>query len=687
MQQKTNRLATETSRYLNQHANNPVDWFPWGTEALEIARRENKPIILSIGYSACHWCHVMADESFADLDTAKIMNELFVNIKVDREERPDLDKVYQTAHQILTGRGGGWPLTVFLNPHNLTPFFAGTYFSSRASSGIPSFKDVLRKIAQYYKEHPTEIAEQNNRIDEALKQLIEAKKPSEEALTHQPLLQARRQLAAEFDPLHGGFGTQPKFPQATNLHYLLDWWIYSQSSNHEDKSAFAMIQATLEQMAKGGIYDQLGGGFFRYTVDASWQIPHFEKMLYDNGQLLGLYSKVSSLHKSNLFKRVVNKTADWLLSKMLSPEGAFYATLDADSEHHEGKYYYWNREQFHTLLTEDELEVAVVYFGLDRNANFEGHWHLHIVLTAKQLAKKLHMDLATVKKLLSSAKRKLFAAREQRISPGRDEKIITSWNALVIKGLVQAGFFFQRQDLISAAHRAMDFMMEKMWVGDELMSTYQNGQTKSNAFLDDYAFLLDAILALLEVEWRTSYLNFAIRLADNLINYFEDSKHGGFFFTAGEQETLIQRPKPLMDEAIPAGNGLAALSFLRLGYLLGESRYLLAAENTLKMAWDSIQDYPAAHCSLLMALQEFSNPPQIIILRGVKKELSKWLELSKARYNPQRLVFAIPSTETPLPESLTEYRAIKGKVLAYVCQGKECKPPIDNFEEFEELLR
>ncbi len=686
MPTKTNHLVTETSRYLQQHVHNPVDWYPWGNEALNKAREEDKPILLSIGYSACHWCHVMADESFVDPETAKLMNELFVSVKVDREERPDLDKVYQAAHQLLTGRGGGWPLTVFLSPKDHVPFFAGTYFPLHAAVGRPTFKMVLQKVADFYRTNSAAVVDQNSRVTEALKQLVQTDLVGNDMLTEQPLLDARQQLAVEYDATHGGFGRAPKFPQATSIERLIRWWAQSKIAGHADEAALTIVNRTLAAMAKGGIYDQLGGGFYRYTVDAAWQIPHFEKMLYDNGQLLSLYSSMFAIDNNPLWRSIVEETVAWLMREMHAVNGGFYSTLDADSEHHEGIFYYWDREEIKKLLTEEEYAVVKLYFGLDQLANFEGHWHLHVVREQIKVADNLQLTEVTVAQLLSSARKKLFVAREQRVRPGRDEKIITAWNGLVIKGLALAGQYLESPDYITTAQQTVDFIINNLQQNDRLFATHQNGNARFMGYLDDYALLLDGILTLLQVKWRLSDLQFAISLAEGLLMYFEDKEHGGFFYTASDHETLIQRPKGLMDEALPSGNGVAALALARLGYLLGESRYLLASKKTLAMAWPMLSSYPTAHASLLNALEEYFYPPQIIVLRGEGDTLKKWQQICLQNYNPRRFVVAIPEGEKNLPTELAIRKANKEKVIAYVCTGLECSAPIENFAELEQLL-
>jgi uncharacterized protein len=618
-----NHLADQPSLYLRQHADNPVDWYPWGEEAFAKARAENKPILLSIGYSACHWCHVMARESFVDIATAELMNALFINIKVDREERPDLDKIYQLSHQLLTGRGGGWPLTVFLTPDDHLPFFAGTYFPSVARYGMPSFKQVLQELAGIYRNNPSAVRQQNAQFAEMLKQLTKARIAANEVLDDKPISAARAELQDQFDSVNGGFGGAPKFPNPTNLEFLLKDNLLLSSlavmpakagiqksflkeldsrvrgnddllSNYKNNN-LKIVETTLTKMAFGGIYDHIGGGFFRYSVDAQWEIPHFEKMLYDNAQLLSCYAQAYLIEDKNLYKKIIIETVNWLQREMQSIEGGFYSTLDADSEHVEGKFYYWDKAEIQNLLTVEEYQAVSNYFNLNQAANFEEHWHLHVVQNNND-------------PLVQSAREKLLQVRNKRIRPGRDEKILTAWNALLIKGLVLAGFALDKTEWITAAQKIVDFIRANLWINKRLFACYQHNKAYLPAYLDDHAFLLEALLTLLQVRFRAQDLQWAIELAEILLTYFYDDKNGGFFFTATDHEQLIQRPKPLQDEAIPAGNSIAAYALLRLGRLLDEPRYLQAAEKTLRAAWLMITAYPSAHCSLLNALQEYLHP-------------------------------------------------------------------------------
>jgi uncharacterized protein YyaL (SSP411 family) len=682
-----NRLIEQTSPYLLQHAHNPVDWHPWNQDALEKAQREDRPILLSIGYSACHWCHVMAHESFEDEDVARVMNELFVCIKVDREERPDLDKVYQTAHHLLVQRAGGWPLTMFLTPDDHTPFFGGTYFPKQAKYGMPAFVDILRKVADYYHAHRQEIRQQNDSVKEALQRIQPGPADPDAMIQPAVVTEARVQLQQQFDPVHGGFGSAPKFPHPTNLEFCLRYWATSVLNKQPDEPALTIVRHTLRRMGDGGLYDQLGGGFCRYSVDERWMIPHFEKMLYDNGPLLALYTDAAVATGDGFYRRIALETADWVLREMQSPEGGYYSTIDADSEGHEGKFYVWTREQVQALLNEEEFRIVEARYGLDLPPNFEHQWwHLHVHQEVDAIAHKLGLSEQRVIVGLTSARQKMFSAREKRVHPGRDEKILTSWNGLMIKGMARAGRFFNRPDLIDSAERALDFIRSQLWTGERLLATAKDGKAHLNAYLDDYVFLIDGILELLQARWRNEDLDFAIALADVVLDHFQDHEMGAFYFTADDHEKLAYRPKPVQDEATPSGNGVAAQVLLRLGHLLGNTHYLDAAERTLKALYASVSQYPSAHNSLLLAIEEYLDPPQLIVLRGEEDQLRRWTERGRKYYAPRRLVFTIPSSAKNLPGALAG-REAKTVATAYVCTGHTCSAPTTDFAQFEQELK
>ncbi|PWB41060.1 MAG: thioredoxin domain-containing protein [Rhodocyclales bacterium] len=699
-----NRLAGETSPYLQQHAENPVDWRPWGEEALTLAKREDRPILLSIGYSACHWCHVMAHESFEDAEVAAVMNRLFVNIKVDREERPDLDQIYQTAHQMLTSRAGGWPLTMFLTPDG-APFFGGTYFPKTPRYGLPGFADLCQRVAEAWRDKRGDIAQQNEELLRALKG-GSAARPLSGELAAAPLKLAVERAAQAYDPQFGGFGGAPKFPHPADLELLL-----RRHAATGEVRCGEMALTTLRRMAEGGIYDQLGGGFCRYSVDERWAIPHFEKMLYDNGPLLRLYADAWLISGDPLFKRVAEETAGWVMREMQSPEGGYYSSLDADSEHEEGKFYVWSREEVSRCTTAEEYAVAAAHYGLERPANFEGaHWHLHVALPLAEVAGSLGRPLAECERLLASAREKLFATRERRIRPGRDDKILTSWNALMIEGMAHAGRVLGRDDWLASARRALDFIRREMWKDGRLLATSKDGRAHLNAYLDDYAYLLKAVLELLQAEFDTGLLAFAEALGDALLAHFEDRRRtlspgpspasgrgevleshsdqtgmGGFWFTSHDHEALIHRVKAGHDSAMPSGNGAAAFALQRLGHVTGETRFLEAADRTLRLYYPDMERQPGGFATLLAALDEAIAPPAIVVLRGPEDQLTEWKRKIAGHYWPWALTLGLPAQAGKLPPALN--KPLKEGVNAWVCSGVKCLEPIDDFSCLERVCK
>ena len=651
-----NHLATETSPYLRQHADNPVDWRPWSTQALEIARAQDKPILLSIGYSACRWCHVMAHESFEDAATARVMNELFVCIKVDREERPDLDRIYQLAHQALTQRAGGWPLTVFLTPDDHLPFYAGTYFPREPRYGMPPFVHVLQQVRGYWDQRREDVRAQNHMLGDFLRN-YGREESSRDVLTAAPIRAALDQIERSFDAQFGGHAGAPKFPHCAEMELLLDLDL-------PDKAEF-----TLAHMRDGGIHDQLGGGFCRYSVDARWEIPHFEKMLYDNAQLLPLYARFDA--------DVANGIVEWLAREMTSAHGGFYAALDADSEHEEGKFYVWERDEVQSLLSSLEFTAAAPYFGFDRPPNFEQRaWNPIIAQAPAAVAGMLGITADDARTRLADSRAKLFEARARRVRPGLDDKILTAWNALMISALARAARALPEPAFAAAAQRALDCLRDETWSGGCLYAKIGADRGRFPAYLDDYAFLLDALIELLQCRWRDADLAWATALADALLARFEDREHGGFFFTAHDHEALIQRPKPFTDEAVPSGNGVAARALLRLGHLLGETRYLDAAERTLRAAWGTLQHMPHACCSLLRALNDFLQPRTHVVIRyGGTDEERVWRAASTQTGARGTDAYFIPADATGLPGIVNAQTHVSGGV-AYVCRGTSCQPPI-----------
>jgi uncharacterized protein YyaL (SSP411 family) len=659
-----NRLADETSPYLLQHAANPVDWHPWGTAAIAKAKEEDRPILLSIGYSACHWCHVMAHESFEDEATAAVMNRLFVNVKVDREERPDLDKVYQVAHQMLTQRGGGWPLTMFLAPDDLTPFFGGTYFPKQPRYGMPAFTDLLERVATFYRDEREGVRSQNAALRDVFRDLTPPPVDAALAVTREPLDRARRDLEAAFDERYGGFGPAPKFPHAASIEFLLRFG---------DPRALHMATWTLLRMAQGGIFDQLGGGFCRYSVDPFWMIPHFEKMLYDNGPLLALCAQAAVATGNESLRETALATAAWALREMRAPEGGFHSALDADSEGHEGRFYAWRRDEVESLVTADEYRVLARRYGLDREPNFEGAWHLHC------FAEIGPEDVP----LLNSGRATLFAARERRVRPGLDDKVLTAWNGLMIRGLAISGRMLGEAAHVDAAYRAVDFLRQNCWRNGRLFASWKAGAARFPAYLDDHAFLLDALLELMQARFRSADLEFAHKIADALLERFMDRERGGFWFTAEGEDPPLTRPKGFADDAMPSGNGVAAQALARLGWLTGEAKYLDASEAAIKAGYASLARSPQAHAAMLTALEEYLEPVEIVVIRGPDSELAAWQAALAREYAPRRMVIAIPRDTSELPESLAGKRA-RDRTVAYVCRGPQCSEPI---EELARLTR
>jgi len=689
-----NLLSGETSPYLLQHASNPVDWFPWGPAALQAAREQGKPILLSIGYAACHWCHVMAHESFEDEATAAVMNAHFINIKVDREERPDLDQLYQDAHQLLTRKGGGWPLTIFLAPDG-TPFHSGTYYPPEARYGRPAFPDLLASVAEAWQARRPEIDKQNASVRQALQQALPGVALAGQtgagaalAALAGPVQDAARQwLAERHDAVNGGFGGAPKFPHPTDLRWLLERGVAE-----GDGGAREMALHSLAMMARGGVADQLGGGFFRYSVDDHWAIPHFEKMLSDNGQLLALYADATALTGEPLHGRTVEATVAWLLAEMQLPDGGFASSLDADSpgaDDPEGAFYIWQADAVRAALSPVEWDLASAHWDLINAPNFEGRaWHLVEARPAAEMARTLQQPQAAIQTILDAARTKLLALREERPRPGRDDKVLGSWNALAVTGLVRAAQVAGRPDWVAAARQALGLISQALWVsepgapgGHRLLATCkgsEGGQAQRtahlNAYLDDHAFLLEALLGLMQSDFRQAELDWATQLAEALLGAFEDSAQGGFFFTRHDHEALIVRAKPGQDHALPSGNAVAALALLRLGHLLGEPRYLQAAERTLLLFAPKAAHEPGAWSGLLRAALEQQHPPTLVVLRGA--EAGAWRDQLLTAYLPHTLVIALPDEAGDLPEALDKPLPPAGQTEAWLCSGAQCSPPL-----------
>jgi uncharacterized protein YyaL (SSP411 family) len=622
-----NRLAGATSPYLQQHADNPVDWYPWGEEALARARAENKPILLSIGYSACHWCHVMAHESFEDPEVAQAMNGAFVNVKVDREERPDLDQIYQTAHALLARRAGGWPLTMFLTPEG-APFFGGTYFPKEGRYGLPGFRELIPKIADAYREQGDRLGEQNRRLADALATLEPERAAAPSLSTVRAA--ALEELKRTFDAVHGGFGTAPKFPHPFELDLCLRAF-----AREGDAGALAIVRTTLDRMADGGIHDQLGGGFCRYSVDAQWTIPHFEKMLYDNGPLLALYADAARVTGERRYADVARDIVGWLVREMRADDGAFFSSLDADSEGSEGKFYVWTREEARAAVSDEEWVVAEPHYGFDQPPNFEGHaWNPRVSEPLVDIAGRLQIVLPDASTRLAGARAGLFKAREARVHPARDDKILTSWNALAIAGLARAAGALDMPRWVDLACDAADALRRTAWRDGRLRATRRGDCADLNAYLDDHAFIVAAMVELMQVRFRRQDYDWACALADALLARFEDGQQGGFFFTSHDHEKLFHRTKPGHDTSTPSGNGVAAQALVALGHLASEPRYVEAAQRTVDLFAADMARTPAGYATLLAASAMLDAPPTVVVLSGDPEACAGWHRALAAQYRP-----------------------------------------------------
>ena len=675
-----NQLADQTSPYLLQHAGNPVDWLPWSESALALAKQQDKPILLSIGYSACHWCHVMAHESFEDAETAELMNRLYINIKVDREERPDLDKIYQLAHSALTERPGGWPLTVFLNPHDQMPIFAGTYFPPEPRHGLPGFRQILQQVHDAYRQRREEIDKQSA----SLRQLFErslAAAPRRQPLNAMPLDTVASQIRQQFDARDGGYTPAPKFPHPAIMQHIMR---RARPDEQQPEPLLHTALFTLDKMCRGGVFDHIGGGFYRYATDARWMIPHFEKMLYDNGPLLALTTQAWCITAQPGYREAAALTAEWVMREMQAVDGGYYSAQDADSEGEEGKFYVWDKTELQNIISQEDWPLFAAHYCLNQPANFEGRWHLHICCDESDPGERFALPPEQVQARLQHNRQQVFEHRARRPAPGLDDKHLTAWNGLMIQGMACAGRQLAKPHYIESAERAADFVHTHLWRKPQLYAATRQGRTRLNAYLDDYAFMLHALLELLQCNWNPKWLQWATELADCLLAQFEDTANGGFYFTSHNHEQLIQRSKSFADEATPSGNGIATLALQRLAYLTGDTRYLQAAENSLRAAWQAMEHNTLAHCSMLDALQEHLQPPAILILRGEARHCQSWQQLAAGRFTPGLLLFNCPQQKNE-PGWLAAKPAV-GQVCAYLCQGTQCQPPVTDIGNFRQLL-
>jgi uncharacterized protein YyaL (SSP411 family) len=682
---KANRLINEQSPYLRQHAHNPVDWYPWGEEALARAKAENKPILLSIGYSACHWCHVMERESFENEAIARLMNERFVSIKVDREERPDLDQIYMDAVQLLTGRGG-WPLTAFLTPEG-KPFYGGTYFPPEDRHGIPGFPRVLVAISDAYHNKPNDVQQNVDRLVSAIGSLSEY--ASEESGLKPGLATlAARALAEHYDHVNGGIGGAPKFPNTFVFSLFL------RIHQGEDDGGFAeMVRHTLERMDKGGIHDQLGGGFHRYSVDERWLAPHFEKMLYDNALLARLYLDAARALNESAFLAVARRTLDYVLREMASPEGGFYSSQDADSEGEEGKFFLWTPAQMSAALDDDRLEkIAARYFDITEEGNFEGRNILHRTIDVADAARMFNIRAEEMAEAIETIRRKLFDARERRVKPGRDDKILAAWNGLMIGALAEGSRALGDRRYLDAAVRALDFLMARMWDGRALKRSFKDGAARFNGYLEDYALVAGAMIDVYEASLDPRHLATARQLADVILGRFLDRERGGFFFTSSDHEELITRSKAAFDGSTPSGNSAAAMMLLRLGAYVGDDRYMNEASRALELFAPLMEKQPFAFSHMLEALDLYQRGPTDIVIVGERDtpEFAEWIERLGLLYAPNQALFAVDPNASDgalVPEPVQGKTQIDGRLTAYVCRERTCSAPIVSFADLERDLR
>ena len=678
----TNHLINESSPYLLQHAHNPVDWYPWGEEAFAISREQNKPVLLSIGYSACHWCHVMAHESFEDEEIARLMNDNFVNIKVDREERPDLDQIYMNAVQMMTHHGG-WPMTVFLTPDAI-PFYGGTYFPPQDRYNMPGFPRVLISVAEAYKDRRSDIAQTSDQLLNELRRLSETS-GSEQSIEKELLDAAFIGITRGYDPVNGGFGGAPKFPPAMTLEFLLRTFVRTGNAD-----ALEMVRTTTTKMAYGGMYDQLGGGFHRYSTDAKWLVPHFEKMLYDNALLSRVYLHYYQVSQDELARETTKGILDYVIREMTNDEGGFYSTQDADSEGHEGKFFVWDIAEIKSVLGEKEANFFCAAYDITDSGNFEGENIPNIKHSLKAVAEKAGVTLDELNASLSQSKRKLFEVREQRIKPDRDEKVITAWNGLMLASFAEAGVVLDRPDYLDIARKNARFILTKLQRDGFLLRTYKDGVAKFNAYLEDYAFLIEGLTTLFETSGEIEWLNAALSLTDRMVEEFWDEDNAGFFFTGTSHEKLIVRSKDYFDNATPSGNSVAASVLLRLGILTDSEHFRNLAVSVFREVADSIRKYPSGFGYALSGLDFLlSTPKEVAIIAAEQSSLKTFVRAAWERYLPNKVVASALSGDSAAIGSvvlLQNRNLVQGKTAAYVCQNYTCKEPVTEIAAFAEQL-
>lgn len=677
-----NRLINESSPYLLQHANNPVDWFPWGEEALTKAKAEDKPIFLSIGYSACHWCHVMEHESFENERTAAIMNEHFINIKVDREERPDLDSIYMDAVVAMTGQGG-WPMSMFLTPDGV-PFYGGTYFPPTPRHGLPSFEQLLLSIAHAYRNQREQVTQNG----EVLISRIGATFPLKGAASFSPEVRdmAIQALGQNFDKVNGGMGGAPKFPQPMTYDFLLRAYY-----RNRQPGLLQMVELTLLKMAHGGMYDQLGGGFHRYSVDAVWLVPHFEKMLYDNALLARLYLHAYQLTGKPFYRQIVEETLDYVVREMTDPAGGFYSSQDADSEGEEGKFFLWTPAEIKLILGQNDGEIFCAAYDVKPGGNFEGQSILNIPRPFDEVAGQFKLSPAELAAILQQSKARLFAAREQRVKPGRDEKVLTAWNGLMLAPFAEAARVFNRPDYLQVAERNAEFILSTMLKDGRLFRTWkaEPGVPKLMGYLEDYAFYADGLLALYQTSFNPRWFRQAQSLMDVVLDHFADDQFGGFFDTADDHEQLITRPKNMQDNATPCGNSMAVRVLLLLAAYTGNSRYEEPAIEALGALQQPMGQYPGAFTAWLAGLEfALARPKEVAIIGDITSDNTRQLlAIAQQPYRPNQVVAAAAPESLPDHPELVHNRSLQnGQATAYVCQNFTCRQPVTTPEALEPLL-
>ncbi len=672
----TNRLINETSPYLLQHAHNPVDWYPWGQEAFEVAKREDKPIFLSIGYSACHWCHVMEHESFEDEETAKIMNQLFINIKVDKEERPDVDTIYMSAVQMLTGHGG-WPMSVFLT-HDKKPYYAGTYFPNVRRYNMPSFKEVLASLINYYHQKKDDLEKKTNMILSNLK-LMNDYKESDKEISSKLIDKAIDQLENYFDYENGGFGSKPKFPNTFNLDLLL-----RQYANTKNTEYLNMVELTLKKMCDGGIYDHLGGAFYRYSVDEHWLIPHFEKMLYDNSLLIKILLEVYQITKNDFYKNKAEESLEYVMREMTQLEGGFYSTQDADSEGEEGKFYVWTKDEVTDILGNIEGNIFCDIFDITQTGNFEhGKSNPQVMMSLSEYATKNNLDLEYITETIEKSKKILFNVRDKRVYPAKDTKILTSWNAMMISAFVKGYQVLKNNKYLEIAEKSTDFILNKLSKDGLLLRTYKDNQAKLNAYLEDYAFFINSLIELNQATLDNKFLVEAERLSKVMIEQFWDHENGAFFYTGKDHEELIVRTKEVLDHSIPSGNSIAISVLLKLSRLTDNRDLEKMAEKALKVFSSAFEKYSSGVSSLLCVVDAYLKPPADAVLVGKNiDEVKPFLDKINEAFKPELMVYFLNTEKQDLSlEIHKEKVSLANRPTAYICKDFVCTKPVTDPED------